>query len=74
MSKKNNIQSFAAMKEWLAIPETFRTRLLSNVYCAKCMGETTIIDYSVNLEKIGIVLDGICKTCQKKVERVIERE
>ena len=74
MSNKNNVQSFAAMKEWLAIPETFRTRLLSNVYCGNCGDVTTIIDYSVNLEKLGIVLDGKCKTCQHKVARVIERE
>jgi hypothetical protein len=72
VSNKNNVQSFAAMKEWLAIPETFRTRLLSNVFCGNCSGVTTIIDYSVNLEKLGIVLEGKCKTCQQKVARVID--
>ncbi|OCT10493.1 hypothetical protein A8709_11870 [Paenibacillus pectinilyticus] len=74
MSSKNNVQSFAAMKEWLAIPVQFRTRLLSNVYCSNCKGETTIIDYSVGTDKFGVVLEGKCKTCQRSVARVVERE
>lgn len=74
MNSKDNIQSFAAMKEWLAIPESFRKRLISNVYCAKCKGETTIVNFSVVPDKLGVVLQGNCKTCDHAVARVIERE
>lgn len=74
MSNKSNVASFAAMKDWLAIPATFRTRLLSNVYCTKCSGETTVVEYTVKPDKLGVVLEGKCKKCLHDVVRLVERQ
>jgi hypothetical protein len=69
-----NTKSFAAMKEWLAIPEPMRNRLIQNVFCGPCKGVTAIKDFTVNPDKHGIILKGVCKTCGSPVARVIERE
>jgi len=50
---------------------TSTTRLVENVYCGKC-GETTIVEYTINDDKFGIILNGKCKQCGESVVRLIE--
>jgi len=66
-----SISDINAEKKWRKIPKEMRQRLLSNVFCPKCM-ETTIEDYSVFDDEHGILLQGKCKTCGGKVARLIE--
>ncbi len=72
-SHTGNVASLAAMKAWLAIPESMRSRFVQNVYCRRC-GETTIRDYTVELDQHFIVLEGVCAHCGSKVARSIERD
>ncbi|WP_284641942.1 hypothetical protein [Paenibacillus silviterrae] len=64
--------SFAAMKQWLELPELLRKRLLSNVFCGKCLGEVTMKDYTVEVDRFGLLLQGTCATCGHAVARVVD--
>ena len=37
-------------------------------------GVTTIVDYSMDLDKFGMLLKGKCKKCGRDVERMVENE
>ncbi|MGM0854936.1 MAG: hypothetical protein ACQEWI_20410 [Bacillota bacterium] len=54
------------------MPEHIRKKFEGNVFCPAC-GVTTIVDYSVDSDNHNIVLKGSCKTCGRKVARVIEQ-
>lgn len=62
---------FEAAKKWHTLPLELRKKLLNNVFCATC-GETTIVDYSIETEKFGILLKGNCKACGGAVARLVE--
>lgn len=64
--------SFKALQIWNLIPENIRSTILSNVYCVNCKDMTTIIDYSIEESKPGIVLRGKCTVCNGEVARIIE--
>ncbi|MBP1995717.1 DUF6933 domain-containing protein [Paenibacillus eucommiae] len=64
--------SMAAMKKWLAIPENTRREYTKNAWCWKCSDEATIKDYSVELDKHGIILEGKCASCDSEISRYIE--
>ncbi|QNO13512.1 hypothetical protein HYG86_01380 [Alkalicella caledoniensis] len=68
-----SVTDFNAMKKWNIIPKSIQGRLLSNVFCVKC-GVTTIVDYSIQNHKLGILLSGKCKKCGHSVARLIEDE
>jgi hypothetical protein len=74
INNSNNIISFEAMKRWLGIDEATRNELIRNVWCTKCRGETTIHNFSVEMDKFGIVLEGLCVKCNHSVARMIENE
>ena len=61
-----------AWARWTAIPLELRKRLIGNVWCSHCTGETTIVDYSGVVETGNLVLEGSCATCGGPVARVIE--
>lgn len=65
-----------ALKQWNQIPELARKKLIHNVFCAACVGTTTIIDYKIEMAgfKDDIVLRGKCQRCGHEVARYIERE
>jgi hypothetical protein len=60
-----------AAKKWGKIPPYIQKRLLSNVFCRTC-GETTIVEFSMINDKLGILLKGKCAKCRKDVARLIE--
>lgn len=62
-----------ARRRWSTIPANIRQRLLSNVWCAHCSGETTIIDVAGRIERGNLLLTGRCARCRGEVARVIER-
>jgi hypothetical protein len=68
----NEAISFAAMKQWLEIAEPMRKRILGNVFCGKCFGSTTMKDYTVEVDKFGLLLQGVCATCGHSVARVVD--
>jgi len=61
----------AALRKWSKLDEVTQNRLLANTFCVDCF-VTTIVDYEITMEKVGIVLRGKCKRCGKEVTRVVE--
>jgi ribosomal protein S27AE len=45
--------------------------LVNNVYCSKC-GMTTIVDYGIQDDRLGLVLKGLCQKCGGSVARLVE--
>lgn len=68
-----NIIDFQAMKKWSSIPKNMQGMFLRNVFCSNC-GVTTIVEYTIKNDKLGIILEGKCKKCGKPVARFIENE
>ena len=66
-----NLVDVIAAKKWAKIPPDMQQLLINNVFCSRC-GVTTIIDYSMNNDRFGILLKGKCKKCGNKVTRLIE--
>ncbi|MDM5318157.1 hypothetical protein QUF49_19330 [Fictibacillus sp. b24] len=63
-----------ANKKWLSIPKDIRSQLIKNVFCANCMDEVTIVGFTIEDDKHGIVLNGKCQQCGHQVTRFIESE
>ena len=63
-----------ARKRWEQIPVDIRPKLLSNVYCVHCGGETSITNFSGSMQGVDLVLIGECSSCHEGVARVIEGE
>lgn len=59
------------LRLWNKVPAWAQEKLLSNVYCGKCSGITTIVDFSGHVSRGDLVLEGACKTCGSDVVRVI---
>ena len=68
-----SIIDFKAAQKWNKIPKNVQELLLNNVFCSTC-GVTTIIDYSLHNEKLGVLLKGKCKKCGYNVARLVEDE
>lgn len=63
----------AALRKWRKLDKDTQNRLLANAFCVNCF-VTTIVDYEITSDKLGIVLRGKCKHCGEDVARVIEDE
>jgi hypothetical protein len=72
MDHKQEVISFGANKKWLAIPAATRKELERNVWCGHCSDVVQIVAYVVKESPPGIVLEGKCRKCGKKVARFIE--
>jgi hypothetical protein len=74
LDKKVNqeVVSFSANKNWLAIPAAIRKELEGNVWCGNCSEVVQIVNYVVQDSPPSIVLKGKCKNCGKDVARFIE--
>ena len=59
---------------WDSIPRHMQDKLLANVWCGRCKGETTIVDFNGHVERGDVVLRGSCAKCGSEVVRVIEGE
>ena len=61
-----------AQKLWNELSANQKTSVLNNVFCPNCLGSTTIIQYSGEVEQGHLVLSGSCEKCGHKVGRLIE--
>lgn len=66
-----SVSDMKAIKKWGQVPDYAKDIILSNVYCSKC-GNTTVVDYSMHSDRLGIVINGKCINCGTKVVRVVE--
>jgi predicted house-cleaning noncanonical NTP pyrophosphatase (MazG superfamily) len=66
-----SVSDMKALKKWGQVPDYAKDLILSNVYCSKC-GNTTVVDYSMHSDRLGIVINGKCVSCGSKVVRVVE--
>lgn len=64
---------FKAAQKWAKIPKNIQQLIVKNVFCSNC-GVTTIVDYTFNDDKLGILLIGKCKKCGDDVSRFVENE
>jgi hypothetical protein len=70
-NRGDNISDFKALKKWNDISPEHQQLLLNNVFCLNCK-ITSMIDYTVQNDRYGIVLKGKCKSCGGKVARFVE--
>lgn len=61
-----------ALKNWNQIPISAQNKILGNVWCSHCCRSVHISVMSARTEGHSLILQGTCKTCSKKVCRVIE--
>lgn len=57
---------------WERIPENIRKTLLANVWCGRCAGSTTIVNFRGTIEGGDLILRGSCSRCGTEVVRLIE--
>jgi hypothetical protein len=57
---------------WSAIPSAKRELLLANVFCVRCRGSVTIVDFTGEEQHGDVILRGVCAQCGHKVARVVE--
>lgn len=69
---KERLKNFrsSSLEKWNAIPKRIQELLINNVFCGTC-GVTTIVDFDIKNDELGIVLQGKCKKCGNKVARFI---
>lgn len=68
-----SITEIKALQKWRKIPKHIQTKIIDNVFCENCL-VTTIVDYSLHDDQLGIVLKGKCKKCGSHITRVVESE
>jgi hypothetical protein len=61
-----------ARQLWENVPLHIRPKLLANVFCVECRGETTIVSFKGNVKQGMLVLEGSCQRCGTDVARVID--
>ena len=64
--------SWQAAKFWNAMSTDTREKILTNVYCGHCRGETSIVNFTGSLKGGDPVLNGSCAKCGQKVARLVE--
>lgn len=68
-----SIIDIKAAQKWSKIPKKFQEKIIHNVFCSNC-GATTIVDYTMENDRFGILLKGKCNTCGGNVARLVENE
>lgn len=57
---------------WIKIPKDIREKLLRNVWCSNCCGVVRVVEYSIEDDKIDLIIKGKCGNCGGEVARVVE--
>jgi len=60
-----------ALKIWMDLPASVRSKNLNNVWCGQCAATVTMCDYSASFDKGFILLKGSCGVCGHKVARAV---
>ncbi|SNT04954.1 protein of unknown function (DU1801) [Anaerovirgula multivorans] len=71
--RSSTITDLKSLRKWSKIPSNVQQMLIDNVYCSKC-GITTIVDYNIQDDRLGLVLKGSCKKCGGNIARFVEDE
>ena len=71
--RSDTVIDIKALKKWATVPPEIQQKILSNVFCSKCK-VTTIVDYSLHDDRLGIALKGKCKKCGAVIARFVEDE
>lgn len=58
--------------KWRKVPKNIREKILSNVFCSNCKCAVKVVDYSIEEDKIGLIIKGKCEACDGIVVRVVE--
>jgi hypothetical protein len=61
-----------ALRLWNAVEPGIRVRLLNNVFCVECGGNTSMQLLDGRVERGDLVLGGRCVRCGGEVARVVE--
>lgn len=69
----NLVSDISALRRWSKLDKEIQNKLLANAFCANCF-VTTIVNYEIISDKIGVVLRGKCKQCGRDVARMVEEE
>lgn len=62
-----------ALRKWSKLSTDTKNKLLANVFCVHCF-TTTVTEYEIVLRKDGILIQGVCIQCGRKVARVVEED
>lgn len=65
------ITDIKALKKWTQIPPNIQNLILGNVLCSTC-GITRIVNYGIQDDRFGIILNGFCEKCVGHVVRMVE--
>lgn len=57
---------------WNALSADSRAKILANVFCGHCRGETSIVNVTGALKGRDLVLNGSCAKCGQEVARLVE--
>lgn len=68
-----SIIDFKAAQKWAKLPKDIQEFLVNNVFCSTC-GVTTMINYTLQDDKFGLLLKGKCKQCGADIARFVEDE
>lgn len=60
--------------KWTAIPGELREKILSTVWCSKCLDTIILDDYTVIYEEPNLIISGTCPSCGTNVCRIIVDE
>ncbi len=61
-----------ALNRFRSIPKHIMEQMLESVFCPVCGNGTTIIAFSGIMKDDDLILNGKCKNCWGKVERLID--
>ena len=68
-----SVTDFKAAQKWAKLPKQTKQLILENVLCSSC-GVTTIVEFTMQDTKFGILLKGKCVKCGRDVARLLENE
>jgi hypothetical protein len=66
-----SITDFKAVQKWSKFSKNMQEQLVNNVFCSTC-GVTTIVEYMLHNDKLGLLLEGKCKKCGNSAARLVE--
>jgi hypothetical protein len=63
-----------ARKRWNKVPEWAQAKILSNVFCGKCLKSVSVVLERGKMHRDDLILIGKCKICGHEVRRLVESE
>lgn len=57
---------------WAIVPKHIRNKILTNVFCSRCLNAVTIVDFTGREKNGDVILEGKCEKCGQEVSRTVE--